>query len=66
VHEAPDTPVTSAVVDLDGGGRMLIELTDCAPEQVEIDMPVELTFRRYHDGFGMKNYFWKARPRSEA
>jgi len=23
---------------------------------------VELTFRRYHDGFGMKNYFWKARP----
>ena len=39
-----------------------MELTDCDADKVEIDMPVELTFRRYHDGFGMKNYFWKARP----
>ncbi len=66
VAESPDGPVASAVIDLDGGGRVLMELTDCSPEKVEIDMPVELTFRRYHDGFGMKNYFWKARPRPAA
>jgi 3-hydroxy-3-methylglutaryl CoA synthase len=66
VAESPDSPVASAVIDLDGGGRVLMELTDCAPDKVEIDMPVELTFRRYHDGFGMKNYFWKARPRTAA
>ncbi|HEY8515049.1 MAG TPA: OB-fold domain-containing protein [Candidatus Binatia bacterium] len=63
VAESPDGPVVSAVIDLDGGGRVLMELTDCSPDEIEIDMPVELTFRRYHDGFGMKNYFWKARPR---
>jgi len=26
------------------------------------DMPLELTFRRLHDGGGFHNYFWKARP----
>src|SRR5581483_2769990 len=62
VREAPESPVTSAVVDLDGGGRILVELTDCPADKVEIDMPVELTFRKIHEGFGMKNYFWKARP----
>jgi hydroxymethylglutaryl-CoA synthase len=62
IFEAPDTPVPHAVVDLDGGGRIYVQLTDCDPERVEVDMPVELTFRRYHDGSGMHNYFWKARP----
>ena len=53
---------THAVVDLDGGGRLYLQLTDCEPERVEIDMPLELTFRRLHDGGGFHNYFWKARP----
>jgi len=66
VADSPDSPVVSTVIDLDGGGRVLMELTDCAHDKVEIEMPVELTFRRYHDGFGMKNYFWKARPRTSA
>lgn len=25
-------------------------------------VPLELTFRRLHDGGGFHNYFWKARP----
>ncbi|TMA36803.1 MAG: hydroxymethylglutaryl-CoA synthase family protein, partial [Deltaproteobacteria bacterium] len=37
--ESPDPPVTHAVVDLDGGGRLYVQLTDCEPERVEIDMP---------------------------
>jgi hydroxymethylglutaryl-CoA synthase len=62
LFDSPDTPVAHAVIDLDGGGRVYMQMTDCDPERVEIDMPVELTFRKYHGGFGMNNYFWKARP----
>ncbi|TMA49559.1 MAG: hydroxymethylglutaryl-CoA synthase, partial [Deltaproteobacteria bacterium] len=62
LFESPDPPVSHAVVDLEGGGRIYLQLTDCEPERVEIDMPLELTFRRLHDGGGFHNYFWKARP----
>ncbi len=60
--ETPDPPTTHAVVDLEGGGRVFVQLTDCEAERVEIGMPLELTFRKYHEGYGIKNYFWKARP----
>jgi 3-hydroxy-3-methylglutaryl CoA synthase len=62
LHDSPDSPTTHGVVELDGGGRLYVHLTDVDADQVEIDMPVELTFRKYHDGSGLKNYFWKARP----
>ena len=62
LHESPDPPTTHAVVDLDGGGRIYLQLTDCEADRVAVDMPVELTFRRLHDGGGFHNYFWKARP----
>jgi len=62
LFESPDPPVTHAVVDLDGGGRIYLQLTDCDAERVEIDMPLELTFRKLHEGGGFHNYFWKARP----
>ncbi len=60
--ESPDPPVTHTVVDLEDGARLYVQMTDCEPEQVQVDMPVELTFRKYHEGFGLKNYFWKAKP----
>jgi 3-hydroxy-3-methylglutaryl CoA synthase len=62
LFDSPDPPTTHAVIDLDGGGRLYCQLTDCEAEQVEIDMPLELTFRRVHQGGGFNNYFWKARP----
>ena len=74
MFDSPDTPVAHAVVDLDGGGRVYVQLTDCDPERVEIDMPVELTFRKYHEGsaeqlllegaagFKPTPTIWKARP----
>jgi 3-hydroxy-3-methylglutaryl CoA synthase len=58
-----ETPVPRAVVDLDGGGRIFVEVTDCEPNDVKVGMPVELTFRLMHEGAGFKNYYWKARPR---
>ena len=62
MFESPDPPTAHAVVDLDGGGRLYLQLTDCDAERVAIDMPLELTFRRLHEGGGFNNYFWKARP----
>ena len=62
IYESPETPVTHAVVELEGGGRIYLQVTDCDPERVAIDMPVELTFRKMHQGSGLNNYFWKARP----
>jgi uncharacterized OB-fold protein len=62
LFESPDPPVTHGVVDLDGGGRLYCQLTDCDAEAVGIDMPLELTFRRMHEANGVPHYFWKARP----
>lgn len=55
-------PLPMAVVDLDGGGRLYLQVTDFEEGEVEIGNPVRLTFRRLHEGGGNHNYFWKARP----
>jgi 3-hydroxy-3-methylglutaryl CoA synthase len=58
----PDPPTVMAVADMEGGGRFYGQITDCDPAQVKIGMGVELTFRRFHQGEGFYNYFWKFRP----
>jgi 3-hydroxy-3-methylglutaryl CoA synthase len=58
----PDPPTVMAVVDMEGGGRFYGQMTDCDPARVTIGMPVELTFRKFHQGEGFYNYFWKLRP----
>jgi hydroxymethylglutaryl-CoA synthase len=37
-------------------------MTDRDTSKVDIDMRVEYTFRRIHEGAGLHNYFWKCRP----
>ena len=59
---APSPPVVFAVVDFDGGGRLPVELTDVAAEDVTIGGRVEMTFRRLNRSDGISNYFWKAKP----
>jgi uncharacterized OB-fold protein len=54
--------VIFAVVDFQAGGRVPIELTDCAPEDITVGTKVEMTFRRINTADGIANYFWKARP----
>ena len=58
----PDPPTVMVSADLDGGGRFYGQLTDCDPDAVTFEMPVELCFRRIHEGEGFVNYFWKFRP----
>ena len=59
---SPSPPIVFAVVDFDGGGRLPIELTDAAVEELSMGDRVEMTFRRLFTADGRHNYFWKARP----
>ncbi|HEY7653999.1 MAG TPA: zinc ribbon domain-containing protein [Methylomirabilota bacterium] len=58
----PDPPTVMVSADLEGGGRFYAQLTDCDPAAVTFEQPVELCFRRIHEGEGIINYFWKFRP----
>src|SRR5215831_4369170 len=55
-------PMPMAVIDLDGGGRVYLQVTDAADGEVKVGTPVALTYRRLHEAAGNRNYFWKARP----
>lgn len=50
------------VAEMEGGGRFYAQFTDADAREVSIGMPVELTFRRLHEGGGLVHYFWKFRP----
>ncbi|UCC59443.1 MAG: OB-fold domain-containing protein, partial [Dehalococcoidia bacterium] len=62
LQSSNDPPNTAVVVDFEGGGRGMFDLTDRDPEEVEVEMPVEMTFRKLYFNRGVHNYFWKARP----
>jgi hydroxymethylglutaryl-CoA synthase len=62
VVQSVDPPVTVAMVDFEGGGRMMCDMTDRDPDQVKVGLPVEMTFRKLYYVGGIYNYWWKARP----
>jgi len=55
-------PVVQTVVHFDEGARFYCMMTDCDPQQVKVDMPVEMTLRKLHEFGDFHNYFWKCRP----
>ena len=58
-----DPPMVKAVVDLDDEGRIFCQMTDVGDsDELRIEMPVEMTFRKIHEAAGFYNYFWKCRP----
>jgi len=57
-------PGLNGVVDFDGGGRLICELTDYDLAKVKIGMPVEMSYRKMLQGEEILNYFWKAKPLS--
>jgi 3-hydroxy-3-methylglutaryl CoA synthase len=60
-------PLQYGNVELDGGGNIFMEFTDCEPGRLAIGMPVEMRFRikdvdaRRH----FTRYFWKPTPVEE-
>jgi hydroxymethylglutaryl-CoA synthase len=59
-----EAPAVVGIVDFEGGGRMMCEITECEPAQIKVGMPVEMCFRKIGLKGGFQNYFWKARPTS--
>ena len=61
---SPSPPEMYGVIDFEGGGRFAFNLTDCDPDALKVDMPLEMSFRRkYVDHVrGIHGYFWKAMP----
>jgi 3-hydroxy-3-methylglutaryl CoA synthase len=59
---APDPPSSVVLIDFEDGGRMLFDLTDRNPGEVQVGMKVEMTFRKVYFNRGVSNYYWKARP----
>ena len=54
VHRHPpipgrELPVLIALVDLEEGTRLLAEVVDCEPDDLEIGMPVTVDFQRVDD-----------------
>lgn len=62
VMETLDPPVTVTVIDFEGGGRIMCDMTDREPQDVKVGMSVEMTFRRLYYVGGIYNYWWKCRP----
>lgn len=57
---SPSPPMIQAVVDVDGGGRCTIEVTDAEPAQLRVGARVAFTFRRLFTAGGVHDYFWKS------
>jgi hydroxymethylglutaryl-CoA synthase len=62
IMETLETPVTTTVVDFEGGGRMICDMTDRKLEEVVVGMDVEMTFRKLYSVGGINNYWWKCTP----
>lgn len=59
----PSPPLISAVVDLDVGGRVTVEVADIPATELAVGLEVRTTFRRLGTVDGVHNYFWKVGPR---
>jgi uncharacterized OB-fold protein len=54
------------LIGYDGGGRTMLDFTDCDLDQIKVGMKVKMSFRkRYFDErHGFTGYFWKAIPQA--
>lgn len=59
-----DPPGMYGMVEFDEGGRFMMEFTDLTPEEIEVGIPMEMSFRMrgVDSRRGLRNYFWKAVP----
>jgi uncharacterized OB-fold protein len=48
-HPGMPAPYVVALVELDEGPRLITNIVGCAPEQVAVDMPVQLRFEEAGD-----------------
>ncbi len=53
-------PEICAVVDFEGGGRMMCNMVDVRANELKIGQAVEMSLRRMFTAGGIHSYFWKA------
>jgi len=63
-----DPPAIYGIVQMRGGGRMLLDFTDCTLDDVKVGGAVRMSFRKrwYDKDRGYTGYFWKAVPTAAA
>jgi 3-hydroxy-3-methylglutaryl CoA synthase/NAD(P)-dependent dehydrogenase (short-subunit alcohol dehydrogenase family)/putative sterol carrier protein len=59
-----DPPHKYGMVQFEGGGRFMSDITDCEFDELKVGLPVNMVFRRRVEDKerGFVNYFWKATP----
>jgi 3-hydroxy-3-methylglutaryl CoA synthase len=59
-----DPPALYGMIQFEGGGRTMMDFTDCSLDDLEVGVGMKMTFRKkYHDAKrGFSGYFWKATP----
>ncbi|MBI2876376.1 MAG: OB-fold domain-containing protein [Candidatus Tectomicrobia bacterium] len=57
-----DPPLVVSVINFEGGGRMLCAMTDREVSELQVDMPVQMSFRKLFQAGGIHNYYWKCMP----
>jgi hydroxymethylglutaryl-CoA synthase len=62
LQQTLNPPAVNGVVDFDGGGRFVCDITDCNPATLAAGISVEMTFRKLYQSKGINSYFWKAKP----
>jgi 3-hydroxy-3-methylglutaryl CoA synthase/uncharacterized OB-fold protein len=64
VASSIDPPLMYGLIDFNGGGRFIFEITDCQRDSIKVGMPVEMSLRRKYldEPRGIHGYFWKAIP----
>lgn len=58
----PDVPHVHGVVDFDGGGRAVFQITDRAVEEMTIGLGLRPTLRKLGVADGVHPYLWKMTP----
>jgi len=60
----PDVTYVTAIVNFEGGGRTECPMADVEEREIEMNMPVEMSFRRldYRKEEGICVYSWKCTP----
>jgi hydroxymethylglutaryl-CoA synthase len=66
---SPDPPSYYGMIQFDGGGRLMNDICDIAPDfELQVGMSMRMMFRvkDYDHNRGFRRYFWKATPSDEA
>jgi hydroxymethylglutaryl-CoA synthase len=58
----PTPPELYGMINFDGGGRAMFNLSDCTLEELKVNMSVEMTFRKRWESPGFVGYGWKGTP----